>query len=177
MWCYWYEYFLQNTTFDLTSLLDGSVWDNILFSYTTKVVMLGYTAESMEIGDLPIVPGNMRATTLFKRMKEATKKVKLSGKWKPQPGSGWELAYRLLVLNGQAFGIQICLAAVSACFFYAPAFFLQKLVLYLEEDFGRKNVAWGWVYCAGLFFMNVICFLGKSLVRMLSYIYFSNHYR
>ena len=125
--------------------------------------MLGYTAESLEIGDLPIVPGNMRATAIFKRMKEATKRVKLTGKWRPEPGSGWELAYRLLSLNKQGFSIQICLAAVSAGFFYAPAFFLNKLVEYLESDFERKNTSWGWVFCAGLFFMNALCFLSMQL--------------
>ncbi len=31
---------------------DASPWDIILFSYTTKVIMLGHTAESLEIGGL-----------------------------------------------------------------------------------------------------------------------------
>ncbi|KAH9917206.1 uncharacterized protein B0H18DRAFT_1123798 [Fomitopsis serialis] len=38
--------------------------DTLLFSYTTEVVMLGNTAESLETGDLPIVPADMCATTM-----------------------------------------------------------------------------------------------------------------
>ena len=138
---------------------DASVWDIVLFSYTTKVVMLGYTAISLEIGDLPIVPANMRATTIFARMKHAVRTVKLSGRWKPKPGSGAELAYRLLRVNGLAMVVQICLATVTAMLFYAPAFFLNRLVEYLESDPERQYPGWGWVYCIGLFGVNAFNYM------------------
>lgn len=48
-----------------TCILGASVWDTLLFSYTTKVVMLGNTAETLNIGDLPIVPADMRATSNY----------------------------------------------------------------------------------------------------------------
>lgn len=133
--------------------------DIALFSYTTKVVMLGHKAVSLEIGDLPIAPANMRATTLFARMRAASKRIQLSGRWKPKPGSGWELIYRLLRLNSLAFLMEVVLAAISAGLFYAPAFFLQRLVAYLEKDPLRISPGWGWVYCAGLFFSNTANYL------------------
>ena len=135
----------------------------MLFSYTTRVVMLGYSAESLEIGDLPIVPGDMRSTTIFSVMKAASERFKLRGRWRPKPGSGWELFYRLMRVNATTFTTQLCLVTVSAVLFYAPAFFLQKLVHYLETDTHRKNPEWGWVYCAGLFFSNAITYLSKPI--------------
>ena len=99
--------------------------------------MLGATSESLEIGDLPIVTANMRATTLFHYMRASMRQVKLrplaflpsflclgrrNWQWKPKLGSGWELMYRLAKVNVVPFTTQIALAAVSACLFYTPAF-------------------------------------------------------
>ena len=141
----------------------ASVWDTLLFSYTTKVVMLGYTSESLEIGDLPIVPAGMRATLIYSTMRTAMRKFKLQiGRWTPKPGSGWELGYRLLRNNTGVLTLVISLAAVSAVFFYAPALFLQRVVAYLEVDPERKDRGWGWVYCAGLFFSNAVTQLSRS---------------
>ncbi len=124
--------------------------------------MLGYIATSLEIGDLPILPENMRATTIFARMKTAIRNVKLQGRWNPKTGSVWELAYCLLCVNGLAFIIVIALAAVRACLTYAPVFFLQRLVSYLETDPERKDPEWGWFYCVGLFSTTIIGHLSRS---------------
>jgi hypothetical protein len=136
----------------------------MLFSYTTKVVMLGNLASSLEIGDLPIVPANMRATFNFLRMKSAMRTIKLRvGNWKPKPGSGWELGYRLSRVNAVALTAQLILAAISAVLFYSPAFFLQKLVEYLEADPLREDRGWGWAYVSGLFFANAVSYLGIAI--------------
>ncbi|EMD35632.1 hypothetical protein CERSUDRAFT_85569 [Gelatoporia subvermispora B] len=135
----------------------ASVWDVLLFSYTTKVVMLGNNSESLEIGDLPIVPANMRATVIFATMRSALRRWKLRiGSWRPKPGSGWELGYRLLRVNLPMTMTVIVLAAIAAVLFYVPALFLQRTIVYLENDPGRENKGWGWVFCAGLFFSNAI---------------------
>ncbi|OBZ67977.1 ATP-dependent bile acid permease [Grifola frondosa] len=150
---------LMNTTSiyedNVCGITGASVWDALLFSYTTKVVMLGNTSESLEIGDLPIVPADMRATTIFAGMRDAMRRWKLRiGSWRPKPGSGWELGYRLLRVNIFTIALIVGLAAVAAVLFYAPAYFLRKVVAYLEVDRERKERGWGWVYCAGLFFSN-----------------------
>ncbi|GJE85249.1 multidrug resistance-associated ABC transporter [Phanerochaete sordida] len=138
--------------------VNASVWDTLLFSYTTKVVMLGYTSESLEIGDLPILPASMRATYIFASMRAAMTKWPLRiGRWRPAPGSGWQLIYRLVRNNGAALTVLLFLAAVAAVLFYAPAFFLQRVVAYLEADPGRTDRGWGWVFCAGLFCSNAVC--------------------
>ncbi|KZT01063.1 multidrug resistance-associated ABC transporter [Laetiporus sulphureus 93-53] len=138
----------------------ASMWDTLLFSYTTKVVMLGNTSESLEIADLPIVPADMRATTLFATMRAAMRAYKLRvGSWKPKPGSGWELLYRLVRVNARMIMAVVVLAAVAAVLFYTPAFFLRNVVYYLEVDPDRTNRGWGWVYCTGLFVSNAITHL------------------
>lgn len=144
--------------------LDASVWDILLFSHTTKVVMLGYTATSVEIGDLPIVPANMRATAIFSRMKDATKRIKLRGRWRPKFGSGWDLAHRLMRVNSTAFTVQVVLATVTAFLWYTPPVFLKLLVGYLEVDPNREAPGWGWVYCAGLFVSNATMFLCMCII-------------
>ncbi|KIM46655.1 hypothetical protein M413DRAFT_440257 [Hebeloma cylindrosporum] len=145
---------------NVCGIINGSPWDILLFSYTTKVVWLGNIAESLEIGDLPIVPANMRATYNYARMKKALREINLRVfSWRPTPGSGWLLAYRLIRLNRVPFTAELLLAAVSAVLFYSPPFFLQKLVKYLEVDPQREQKGWGWVFVLGLFFANVISFL------------------
>lgn len=126
------------------------------------MVWLGNIAESLDIGDLPIVPTNMRATYNYTRMKETLRDVKLRiFSWSPKPGSGWLLAYRLIHLNQLAFTAELLLASVSAVLFYAPPLFLQKFVAFLEVDPLRENKGWGWVYVIGLFVANAISFLSE----------------
>lgn len=138
------------------------MWDILLFSYTTKVVMLGNTAESLEIGDLPIVAADMRATALFANMRSAMRRWKLRiGTWRPTPGSGAELAYRILRVNGWTMGMIVGLAAIAATMFYVPAFFLQRVVHYLEVDPTRESRGWGFLFCAGLFFSNAATQISK----------------
>ena len=144
--------------------VSASVWDTLLFSYTTKVVMLGYTAESLEIGDLPIVPGDMRATYIFATMRSAMRKWKLRVRsWTPKPGSGWQLGWTLICNNLWTFLQLMALASVAAVLFYVPAYFLQHVVAYLEADPGRIDRGWGWLFAAGLFLSNTTTQLGASV--------------
>ncbi|KAF9548180.1 multidrug resistance-associated ABC transporter [Agrocybe pediades] len=145
---------------NVCGITSGSPWDYMLFSYTTKVVWLGNIATSLDIGDLPIVPVDIRSTFNYARMRQAIREIKLRiFSWTPQPGSGYLLAYRLLRLNARVFLAELLLAAVSAVLFYGPPFFLQKLVKYLEVDANREQTGWGWVYALGIFFANVASFL------------------
>nr|GAT52587.1 multidrug resistance-associated ABC transporter protein [Mycena chlorophos] len=145
---------------NVTGVVGCSPWDALFFSYTTKVVMLGNTSESLEIGDLPIVPADMRATYNYLGMKRAMKTMKLRiWSWKPTPGSGWSLIYRLLRLNAWGLFAQFVLAATSAVLFYAPPFFLRLVLTYLENDPTREDRSWGWVWSFALFSTNIIGFL------------------
>jgi hypothetical protein len=141
--------------------IGASIWDVLLFSYTTKVVWFGNVVEKLNIGDLPIVPTDMRAAFNYARMRSGLRRHQLRiFSWKPQPGSGWSLAYKLACLNGRALTAELILAAISAVLFYGPAFFLRRLISYLEADPHRENTGWGWVYVFGLFMSNSVMFLG-----------------
>lgn len=146
---------------NVSGVTGASVLDIMLFSYSTKVVMLGYTSESLEIGDLPIVPADMRATHIFATMKAALGRWTLRIRsWRPSPGSGWETGWRIFRVNTQALIMLVVLVSMSAGLYYVPAFFLQRLVAYLEQDPERRDRSWGWVFCAGLFFSNIMLLLG-----------------
>ncbi|KAG2008561.1 ATP-binding cassette transporter [Coprinopsis cinerea AmutBmut pab1-1] len=145
---------------NVCGITGSSLWDTLMFSYTTKVVWLGNLASSLEIGDLPIVPGNMRAASNYSLIRKGMRTVQLKiFNWKPRPGSGWDLGYKLIHLNIFALLVEVSLAAVSAVLFYAPAFFMRHLISYLEADPDRENKGWGWVYIFGLFAANAIGFL------------------
>lgn len=155
---------ITNRALDNVSGVTGaSVWDLLLFSYTTKVVMLGNTAESLDIGDLPIVPGAMRATYLFRSMRStlSTTRLKRFLFWDIRPGTGWELAYRLARVNRAAFATQMTLASIGAVLYYTPPFFLQQLVKYLETDPERHDRSWGWFYSFGMF-------VGTALIHLIN---------
>lgn len=79
---------------NVTGVFGASPWAYLYFSYSTKVVMLGNTSESLEIADLPIVPVNIRATINYHEMKQALRKFKLKIRsWSPKVGSGWNIGY------------------------------------------------------------------------------------
>ena len=138
----------------------------MLFSYTTKVVWLGNVADSLDIGDLPIVPASMRATYNYARMRKALRKIKLKiFSWSPAPSTGWHLTWRLIRLNYVILLVVLGLVAISAALSFAPALFLRKFVQYLEVDRNREDKKWGWVYVVGLFVTNVLVFLRKSFLK------------
>ncbi|KAK2461264.1 hypothetical protein APHAL10511_006791 [Amanita phalloides] len=133
-----------------------SVLSHLLFSYATKVVWLGNVAESLDIGDLPIVPGYVRATRNFSKMRQAIRGVHLHiGSWRPKLGSGWNMIYRLLRANYSALLLEAVLSMVSAGLYYLPTVFLQRLLRYFEVDPNRENSGWGWAYVIGLIGANV----------------------
>ncbi len=147
----------------------------IFFQYTTAVVMLGYTAESLEIRDLPILPASFRATTIFtdfrQRIKKGTAVLPPFMPWKVKRNSPVDLGLKLLEANMWPITVLVCLAATSATLFYVPAFFLQRFIKHLEQDPDRQDIAWAWVYCAGLFVSNVVIYrecdiFGISLLHL-----------
>ncbi|KAJ8082867.1 hypothetical protein PM082_008724 [Marasmius tenuissimus] len=154
---------------NVTGLQAASPWGYLMFSYTTKVVMLGNTAESVEIGDLPILPAQMRSVPNFNAIKEVINKVKPRlGRWSPRSGSGWNVGYQLVRLNLVPLIVQFWLAVVSAVLFYSPPYFLKLLVEYLERDPDRRDRSWGWTYVFGLIVSNVIVYLVSSQLWSIS---------
>ncbi|EJC97742.1 multidrug resistance-associated ABC transporter [Fomitiporia mediterranea MF3/22] len=133
--------------------VNSSSWEAILFSYTTRIVKLGYLSQNLEIGDLPLLSADMRAATIFAQMKAVCRRYRIRT---ARPGSGWQLAYQLLRANTRKLSYLISLILVVSVLFYGPMFFLERLVAYLETDTSRQDPQQGWVYCAGLFASSVL---------------------
>ena len=65
---------------------------------------------------------------------------------------------------------EIAMIVISAALFYAPAFFLQKVVQSLEiterdggnwGDEAKEAMRWGWVYIVGLIGVSALVYLGS----------------
>ncbi|KAG8739601.1 hypothetical protein FRC12_016268, partial [Ceratobasidium sp. 428] len=125
--------------------------------------MLGYKSASMEIRDLPILKASMRAPHIYATMRSIMRRVKLAPRWRGKHGSGYELLYQLVIANKGMFLLQIALSGSSAVLYYAPAWFLQQLVKFLELTRGHEpqeiDKNWGWIYCGGLLFSTCLVYL------------------
>lgn len=151
---------------NVSGITGASVWSYLLFSYTTKVVMLGYTSKSLEIADLPIVPCDMRATYLYTAMRRAMCTVKWRLKlWKPRIGTGWHLLWQLTRVNLYPILALSLLSVISACLYYVPPWFLERVVRYLESDPERQDRSWGWFYAVGLFSSKAVSYFSEFLIH------------
>ncbi|KAG8693030.1 hypothetical protein FRC09_010790, partial [Ceratobasidium sp. 395] len=96
-------------------------------------------------------------------MRSIMRRVKLAPRWRGKHGSGYELLYQLVVANKGMFLLQIALSGSSAVLYYAPAWFLQQLVKFLELTRGHEpqeiDKNWGWIYCGGLLFSTCLVYL------------------
>ena len=66
------------------------------------------------------------------------------------------LLWRVIKINQTLFIWQLVLACVNAFLYYLPAFFLQRIVLYLEQlptapPTPAGQIPYGYVYSLGLF--------------------------
>jgi hypothetical protein len=137
--------------------------DLLLFSYTTKVVWLGNTLSSIDIGDLPILPANMRASYHYAKMKQIMRNVSSRNMfWNPVPDSGLFLGWRLTRLNYVAFTALLFLSSILPITAYIPPFFLRLLVASLEADPKREDKSWGWIYVVGLSCGHALAYLSKT---------------
>ncbi|KAJ7147015.1 multidrug resistance-associated ABC transporter, partial [Mycena epipterygia] len=147
---------------NVSGVYGASPWSIMFFSYSTKVIMLGNTAASLEIGDLPILTADLRATFQYTSMKRGLRNLKLSiGSWRPKIGGGATLAYQLARVNQSGLVPLFLLSVVAGVCFYMPPFFLSQVLRYLENDPNREHTGWGWVWVMALFASNVTMFLGQ----------------
>ncbi|KAH7104982.1 multidrug resistance-associated ABC transporter [Auriculariales sp. MPI-PUGE-AT-0066] len=138
---------------NVSGYANASILSRVMFSWVTPVVWLGHISETFEIKDLPIVTAEVRATRIFQSTRHALRTIQLPRWFQPKHGSGWTLLYRLAILNKRMFGIEFALTAVLAAALYLQPFFIERLVRLLERrDAGEApDLAWGWMYCLGLF--------------------------
>ncbi|KAM0789106.1 hypothetical protein ACM66B_003161 [Microbotryomycetes sp. NB124-2] len=140
----------------VTSYTSCSPLSFLLFSWLDPVLKLGSQLESLTQEDLPTLGANDRAPTVFGQIAVTT------DEGCPRFMNG--LLYRILKVNKRLFIVQSVLAGTDAFLYYLPAFFLQKLVAFLEvsadDGESRKSYAWGYVFCLGL----LVSYLLEALV-------------
>ncbi|KAF7331368.1 Multidrug resistance-associated ABC transporter protein [Mycena kentingensis (nom. inval.)] len=145
---------------NVAGVYGASPWSIIFFSYSTRVVMLGATASSLEIGDLPILTVNMRASHLYDSMRSVLRSARLRVfSWTPPVGSGMTLIYQLLYINRRDLTAIIFLSLVSGVLFYLPFIFMSRILAYLENDPEREHLRWGYVWVLGLLGANLTLFM------------------
>ncbi|TFK22034.1 multidrug resistance-associated ABC transporter [Coprinopsis marcescibilis] len=162
---------------NVCGLVGASLWDTLLFSYSTKVLQLGgRISPKLEIDELPILPANMRAVWNYTMMRKTLREVKFRVfGWNPKSGKGWGLMYQLVWLNWRVLVLEVGIAAVAAVSFYGPAFFVSRLIGFLErEDKGEnsderwkgggEDAMWGWVYVFGILASRTVsCLIAGQL--------------
>ncbi|BGP39463.1 hypothetical protein JCM10449v2_003413 [Rhodotorula kratochvilovae] len=129
----------------------------LLFGWITPVLRASYTAASLDAATLPALPAADRARTLWDQ-------IRRSGPLAAAAPRGWNrLLYRLVRVNARLFALQVALSVVNAVLYYVPAFFLQRLVRFLEMrgTADAQTMQWAYVYVVGLFAGAVV----ESLVE------------
>jgi hypothetical protein len=105
---------------------DACIFDQLFFGYATKgglnlalkwkkrhltqpvhhpsVVNLGYTSDTLDVHDLPVVPHHIRAMPLFAHIRRIYGKT--HKRKSVQRGSGWTVLLRVIAANKGAFIIR-----------------------------------------------------------------------
>lgn len=181
---------------NVSGVIEASVLSILLFGWVTPVVRNGSTKDQMELDDLPHLDSSFRTVNLYRKFREAVQisvdkhqaKVQsttaaLDGP--PRDGLGYaprffnRLLWRVLVVNKTAFTLNCSLAFVTALLYYLPAFFLQKVVSYLEvaNEGKQQNRTLGFAYCFGLLLALVLDAITTSALWYISTVQLSSRIR
>lgn len=155
--------------------VEASVLSLTLFNWVTPVLKTGYSKEQMGLDDLPHLSASFRTITLFRNFRNSARQSVQKHRAKmqaratineeaPRDGLGYapgwfnRLLWRLIVINKVAFSLQCLLAVITAFLYYLPAFFLQKVVAFLERtsEGQDKDRILGYAYCLGLLLALVL---------------------
>lgn len=131
----------------VVALPSSSPLTYLLFDWITPVLHACYASDSIDAESLPALAAADRAHNLWEG-------IRRSGGLMASAPRGWNrLLYRLCVVNRRLFAWQMALSVVNAVLYYSSAFFLQKLVGFLEArgTDQAQTLQWAYVYVIGLF--------------------------
>ncbi|KAH8793678.1 multidrug resistance-associated ABC transporter [Flagelloscypha sp. PMI_526] len=151
----------------------GSVLDLSLFSFAGKVVTLASSAKSVEIGDLPIIPGSVRSPVNFDLLTNVIRRRGYTATF-TKKGSGWNILRVLISANKWWLFVDVLMAAVSAIANYLPPIAIQRVIKFIEEDPNRDNIQWGWVAVLAVCFGALSLALSNGQVWAIVLVYFNS---
>ena len=126
------------TKANVTPLVEASPLAFVAFNWATPIVRLG---ARIDPSNLPLVQASLRARVLYEQAKAS---------------AGPSLLRRILRINRTLVITQFVLAIIAAVLYYAPAYFLQQVIRYLEQRAADPEhpppYAEGLATCFGLFF-------------------------
>ncbi|GAA5837403.1 hypothetical protein JCM5353_002686 [Sporobolomyces roseus] len=142
----------------ITAISSCSPLSYIFFGWITPVLRTGLEAaaknESVNEEDLPSLSAQDRAVNLWEGIKDSKHLMDSA------PRGVNRLLWRVLIINKKLFIWQSVLACINAVLYYLPAFFLQRIVHFLElreqvklpedPDTEYTTSSWGYLFCAGL---------------------------
>ncbi|KAF8893222.1 hypothetical protein CPB84DRAFT_1848688 [Gymnopilus junonius] len=145
-----------------------SLYGTLFFTYATQVFMLGKSKSLITMDQLPILPASLRAAVNLSEIKYVIQNTKVPFGNLIRPGSGFRLAFQVLRANFGLICILQLVSVLAAIMYYAPIFFIQYFLAYLEEDPDRKNPSWGWFYVGGIFVSHFILVLVNAQLWSMS---------
>ncbi|CAA7267286.1 unnamed protein product [Cyclocybe aegerita] len=140
----------------------------LFFTYATDVFMLGRSNQLLTFDKLPILPASLRAVVNFSEMKQAMRLVQLPFARFRRPGTGYQLGYRLIIINFKLLALLQFLAVLTSALYYGPIVFIQEFLRYLERDPQRADSSWGWFYVAGIFIAYFALILANAQLWSIS---------
>ncbi|KAH8822792.1 hypothetical protein DL96DRAFT_1714257 [Flagelloscypha sp. PMI_526] len=138
-----------------------------------KVVTLASSAKSVEIGDLPIIPGSVRSPVNFDLLTKVILRRGYTATF-TKKGSGWNILRVLISANKWWLFVDVLMAAVSAIANYLPPIAIQRVIKFIEEDPNRDNIQWGWVAVLAVCFGALSLALSNGQVWAIVLVYFNS---
>ncbi|KAI8149056.1 P-loop containing nucleoside triphosphate hydrolase protein [Fennellomyces sp. T-0311] len=110
--------FLDENGHAVTTVNVSSIASFLFFTWVTPLVNYAFGKQRLEMDDLPTLPPNYRGYNLFFLFGQAR---------------GRGLLYRIYRANRTAIIIQVITAFVSAIIYYCPAFFVNQLLVLIQD--------------------------------------------
>ncbi|KAI8084874.1 P-loop containing nucleoside triphosphate hydrolase protein [Halteromyces radiatus] len=110
--------FVDENGKSVTAIDVSSIWSYLTFSWVTPLVHLAYSKQKLTDDDLPTLPPIFRGRNLFY----------IFGEHRDS-----SLLLRIYLANRTAIHAQIVLAFVSSFFYYAPAYFVNQLLILIQD--------------------------------------------
>ncbi len=116
--------FLDENGRQVNSINVASIFSFLYFQWATPLIHLAFKNKKLSDEDLPILPPLFRGYNLYYIFGESR---------------GKSLLKRIYLSNRHAINIQVILAFVTSLVYYAPAYFVNQLLVLIQSMNGKEN--------------------------------------